>query len=61
MRGARDEEHTHDEAVMEVMMRTRCSGEDKGRAASDVPMSRRLARETRHARARGAGDDEDED
>jgi hypothetical protein len=31
--GSRDEERTRDEAVMEVMTRTRRFGEDEGRAA----------------------------
>jgi hypothetical protein len=55
--GAEVEERTRDEAVMEVMTRTRCSGEDEGRGVSDVRAGRPLAGETRRARARGAGDE----
>jgi hypothetical protein len=34
--GARDEECALDEAMMEVMMRTRCSGKVEGRATSSA-------------------------
>jgi hypothetical protein len=53
---ARDEEYARDKVVMEMMMRTRCSGEtrDERRGAC---VGRRLAGETRRARTRGAGDE----